>query len=118
VNGRLRTGCLSGLPQHATAHLVVEVIDAHRRAKLDDLIAASLDSDFIWRPARRAASRLGFNPTRWQPARQWPARSSRSLWPFRSAPRLLSRGGTVISRRPWPARERQPAGGALKVPIR
>jgi hypothetical protein len=61
VNGRLRTGCLSGLPQHATTHLVVEVIDAHRRAKLDDLIAASLDSDFIWRPARRAASRLGFN---------------------------------------------------------
>jgi hypothetical protein len=47
---------LSGPPQHATAHLA---IDAYRRAKLDDLNAASLDSDFIWRPARRAASWWG-----------------------------------------------------------
>jgi len=43
----LCTGCLSGLPQHATAHLA---IDAYRRAKVDDLNAASLDSDFHLAP--------------------------------------------------------------------
>jgi len=106
---------LSGPPQHAAAHLA---IDAYRRAKVDDLNAASLDSDFHLAPGTSRGIVVGSKSDTLEsgPAMAGTIESELVTVPGRS--------GFVIAR--WnrhieaalARKEAAAAGAALKVPIR